>query len=195
MRGGLLSYPLYKRGGRLGEGQRLSQGHPARAEPQESGPNGTLLPGLLGWSKDGMHDGAASGRARGRFFLFHARSLRSKAGGGSVTRGGRSLHPGPGAIPTPGHSGGSPKRRRVPRPLLPNLGFCPAPAPAGPLDRPRPPALTAADPAHPLPSCDRAGRELTAPGPAGAGSGAAGLTQRVSGDPLQSPPSCRLAPA
>ena len=43
------------------------------------------------------------------------------------------------------------------------------------------------------PSCDRAERELTAPGRAGVGQGAAGPTPPTTDGPLQ--PSCGLAPA
>lgn len=57
------------------------------------------------------------------------------------------------------------------------------------------PSMVRAPPRPPIPSCGRAWLEPTAPGRAGAGSGAAARTPPASDGPLQPPPSRRLAPA
>lgn len=54
------------------------------------------------------------------------------------------------------------------------------------------PSVARAPPRPPIPSCGRAGLEPTAPGGAGAGSGAAARTPPASDGPLQPPPSCPL---
>lgn len=72
------------------------------------------------------------------------------------------------------------------RPLLPRvLGW----------RRPPIPSTVRAPPRPPIPSCDRAELGLTAPGWAGAGSGAAARKPPSSDGRLQPPPCCRLAPA
>lgn len=112
---------------------------------------------------------------------------------------GRVLHPRPGAVTTPAHNGGSPGSaeshghsslgwtsvgRRHTWVLSVVLAL-PPPDRCGVRAAPRPL----------LPSCDRAGPELTAPGSAVGGSGATALTQPASGGQLQPPPSCGFAPA
>lgn len=57
------------------------------------------------------------------------------------------------------------------------------------------PSTVRAPPRPPIPSCDRAELGLTAPGRAGAGSGAAARKPPSSDGRLQPPPCCRLAPA
>lgn len=70
---------------------------------------------------------------------------------------------------------------------LPELGHCER--------RPPVPSTVRAPPRPPIPSCDRAELGLTAPGRAGAGSGAAARKPPSSDGRLQPPPCCRLAPA
>lgn len=88
---------------------------------------------------------------------------------------------------------GLPRPRRIPRPLLPRLGLRWAPVRLCPPCGSRTP--TPKSHRSSLPSCGRAGPELTTLGLAGAGSEATEPTPPASDGPLQPPPSCGLAPA
>ena len=153
-----------------------------------------------------MHEMAARGRAHGQrllderklSFLFQARLVLLRREGKLVqadSREGRRLLWGRGR-PVPWVAVGPHGPRSARAPQSPSWAGPPLRRPHSRLSshsRPLPPAPARSCPL--LPSCDRAEPELTAPGPADAGPGAAVPKSPASDGLLQPPPSYGLPPA